>query len=80
MTERVDLPTVPLAGLDIITAVVTAYEQGYGMTKSRSDVRRLVEGGSIQWQGQKITDAKAKPDFQPGGVLKLDKLRAVHVG
>lgn len=77
-TEHAELPTLPLAGLDIVSAVVTAFDKGFGLTKSRSDARRLVEGGSVQWQGQKITDAKAKPDFQAEGVLKLDKLRAVR--
>ena len=80
-TEHADLPLVELAGgeTDIVSAVVTGFEAGFGLTKSRGDARRLVEGGSVQWQGQKVTDAKAKPAFTSGGVLKLDKLRAVRV-
>ena len=80
-TEHADLPLVTLAdgGVDIVSAVVTAYEAGFGLTKSRGDARRLVEGGSVQWQGQKVTDAKASPMFSSGGVLKLDKLRSVRV-
>ena len=77
-TEHLDLPTLSLAGLDIVSAVVAGFDQGFQLTKSRGDARRLVEGGSVQWQGQKVTDAKAKPAFQAGGVLKLDKLRAVR--
>ncbi len=79
-TEAADLPAIPLAGLDldIVTAVVTAYEQGYQLSKSRGDARRLVEGGSVQWRGQKVTDAKSRPEFAPGDVLKLDKLRSVR--
>ena len=38
-----------------------------------------VEQGSVQWLGEKITDPKAKPPFRPGGVLKLDKTRAVRL-
>lgn len=80
-SANADLPTVDLAGqtLDIISAVVAAYEKSYGMTKSRGDVRRLVEGGSVQWRGEKVTDAKLKPTFTSGDVLKLDKLRSVRV-
>jgi hypothetical protein len=38
----------------------------------------LVEGGSVQWNGEKITDPKAAPPSGLG-VLKLDKTRAVRV-
>ena len=80
-TAQADLPPVRLASqeLDIISAVLAAYEQGFGMTKSRGDARRLVEGGSVQLRGEKVTDAKLKPQFAPGDVLKLDKLRSVRV-
>ena len=79
--EHAELPTVALLGreVDIVSAVVSAYAVGFGMTKSRGDARRLVEGGSVQWRGEKITDAKIKPMFQAGDVLKLDKLRSVRV-
>ena len=77
-----DLPTVSLAGVaaDIISLVIAAYAQGYGQAKSRSEVRRLVEGGSIQLRGEKVTDAKSEPALAPGDVLKLDKKRAVRIG
>ncbi len=81
-TDAGDLPAISLADggdLDIVSAVVAAYEQAFNVTKSRGDARRLVEGGSIQWRGEKITDAKAKPDFAAGGLLKLDKLRSVRI-
>jgi len=73
-----DLPEVALSG-DIVSAVVTAYAQAFQITKSRGDARRLVEQGSVQWRGEKITDPKAAPDFAQGGELKLDKTRAVRV-
>ena len=80
-SENADLPAVDLAGVegDIVSAVVAAYAQAFATVKSRSDARRLVEGSSVQWQGEKITDAKAQPDFAAGGVLKLDKKRAVRL-
>ena len=79
--ENADLPVVRLAGknLDLLSAVIAAYETGFQIVKSRGDARRLVEGGSIQWRGEKLIDAKATPDFTVGGVLKLDKKRAVRV-
>lgn len=79
--ESADLPRVDISrlGSDIISAVVAAYAQGFKQTKSRSEVRRLVEQGSVQWRGEKITDPKASPSFQPGEVLRLDKTRAVRL-
>ena len=79
--ESADLPRVDISrlGSDIISAVVAAYAQGFKQTKSRSEVRRLVEQGSVQWRGEKITDPKASPSFQAGEVLRLDKTRAVRL-
>ena len=80
-TDNAELPTITLAGgeADIVSAVVEAYAQGFTLNKSRSDARRLVEGGSVQWRGDKVLDPKTRPDFAAGGVLKLDKLRSVRV-
>ena len=79
--ENAELPVIVLTGggMDLVSAVIAAYEQGFQLSKSRGDARRLVEGGSIQWHGEKFTDPKAMPDFSAGGVLKLDKKRAVRV-
>lgn len=79
--ESVELPEVDIfvLGRDIISAVVAAYAQGFGQVKSRSEARRLVEQGSVQWRGEKITDPKAALAFQPGEVLRLDKTRAVRL-
>ena len=79
--ESADLPSVelPVGDADIVSVVVNAYAQAFSLTKSRGDVRRLVEGGSIQWRGEKVSDAKAQPNFAAGGVLKLDKIRSVRI-
>ncbi|HEV7404832.1 MAG TPA: tyrosine--tRNA ligase, partial [Chthoniobacteraceae bacterium] len=79
--EQSDLPEVPVPapGADIISAVVAAYG-ALGKTKSRGDVRRLVEQGSVQLRGEKITDGKATPEFGKGDVLRLDKTHAVRLG
>ena len=71
-------PAVPL--IDVITAGVEAYAQCFGQNKSRSDVRRLVVQGSVQWRGEKVTDPKAMLDLSGAGILRLDKTRAVRVG
>lgn len=74
-----DLPAfAPSAGQDLVSTVVDAFA-GLGVTRSRSEVRRLVEQGSIQFNGEKLTDPKA-PFPAGAGVLKLDKTRAVRVG
>jgi len=79
--DSAELPSVRVVelGEDIISAVVTAYSQGFGISKSRSEARRLVEQGSVQWRGEKVTDPKLRISFIPGEVLKLDKTRAVRL-
>jgi tyrosyl-tRNA synthetase len=80
--DHADLPKVTLNGAinDIVSAVVEAYASAFQLTKSRGDARRLVEQGSVQLNGEKITDPKATPEFHAGDVLRLDKTRAVRVG
>jgi tyrosyl-tRNA synthetase len=80
--DHAELPVVSadLLGSDVISAVVAAYVGGFQMTKSRGDARRLVEQGSVQWQSEKITDPKAVLSLISGGVLRLDKTRAIRVG
>ena len=80
--ENAELPAfAPAVSLiDVITAGVEAYAQCFGQNKSRSDVRRLVVQGSVQWRGEKVTDPKAMLDLSGAGILRLDKTRAVRVG
>jgi tyrosyl-tRNA synthetase len=79
--DSAELPKVRVIelGEDIISAVVTAYSQGFGLVKSRSEARRLVEQGSVQWRGEKVTNPKMRISFTPGEVFKLDKTRAVRL-
>lgn len=79
--ENADLPVVSFSSPngDLLTAVVEAYQAGFKITKSRGDARRLIEQGSVQWQGEKVSDPKATPGLTSGGVLKLDKTRAIRV-
>jgi len=78
--ESADLPDfLPGVARDIVSVVVEAFQTCFSVTRSRSDARRLVEGGSVQWRGEKIGDAKAVIPVGEAGVLKLDKTRAVRI-
>lgn len=79
--DQAELPAFqPGEQRDFISLVVEAYLQCFQITKSRGDVRRLIEGGSIQWRGEKVSDAKAVLAESETGVLKLDKTRWVRIG
>ena len=79
--EDADLPSITLNGVerDITSVVVAAYLQGFKISRSRSEARRLLEQGSVQLRGEKITDLKCEPAFQKRDVLRLDKTRAVRI-
>ena len=80
--EAADLPSYsppPDLSTDVISLSAHAFDNVFGLKKSRSDIRRLVEGGSVSWKGEKITDPKADLSLEGGGVLKLDRKSAVRV-
>jgi tyrosyl-tRNA synthetase len=78
--ESADLPVfTPSGARDFLSIVVEAFSTCFQTTRSRSDARRLIEGGSVQWKGEKVTDPKAQMPADAEGVLKLDKTRAVRV-
>ncbi|HEY0369699.1 MAG TPA: tyrosine--tRNA ligase [Chthoniobacterales bacterium] len=74
-----DLPAFTAEPADAITIISAAYAQAFNIAKSRSDARRLIEQGSVQLDGTKITDPKATLALHPGQVLRLDKTRAVRI-
>ena len=67
------------AGADLVALVAHAYQAGYGEARSNSDVRRLIQQGSVQLDGEKLTDPKASPALAAGAILKLDKKRSVRI-
>jgi tyrosyl-tRNA synthetase len=75
-----DLPTLRPVSSDIVSIVASAYADAFAITKSRADVRRLIEQGSIQLDGEKLRDPKAVLLLRSGQVLRLDKTRAVRIG
>lgn len=75
-----DLPAfTPGERRDIVGVVLQAYSETFQTSPSNSDVRRLLQGGSIQLNGEKVTDPKATPEWKDGDVLKLDKKRSVRI-
>ena len=79
--DQAELPefSPPAGEQNIVSLVVAAYGAAFGLTKSRGEVRRLVEQGSVQLRGEKIRDVQAEIALQTGDVLRLDKTRAVRV-
>jgi tyrosyl-tRNA synthetase len=78
--ESADLPILkPSGARDFLSVVVEAFATCFQTSRSRSEVRRLLEGGSVQWQGEKVTDAKGSLPIGAEGVLRLDKTRAVRL-
>jgi tyrosyl-tRNA synthetase len=63
---------------DILGIVAEAYGL-LAVRRSNSDIRRLIQAGSIQLNGKKITDPKFEPGLNPGDILKLDKKNVVRI-
>ncbi|MDP9099296.1 MAG: tyrosine--tRNA ligase [Verrucomicrobiota bacterium] len=74
-----DLPDFAAESTDLVSIVVSAYANVFSTTKSRADVRRLIEQGSVQLNGEKLRDPKAVIALERGRVLRLDKTRAVRI-
>src|SRR6266705_528346 len=75
-----DLPSFsPPNERDAVSIVVAAYANGFGITKSRAEARRLIEQGSVQLRGKKIRDVQTELSLHSGEILRLDKTRAVRV-
>ncbi len=80
--ESAELPDyAPTADIsrDVISLIVDAFQRCFQITKSRGDVRRLIEGGGVTWRGEKISDPKALIPSGSEGVLKLDRKHAVRI-
>jgi tyrosyl-tRNA synthetase len=78
--DAVELPVFTVGDRrDLLGVVAAAYETVFSEPKSGSDVRRLIQQGSVQLDGEKLTDPKAEPAWTAGSVLKLDKKRSVRI-
>lgn len=64
----------------IVTIVVAAFEECFGITKSRSDARRLIERGSVRVNDRKMIEPKRAPNLKTGDIVRLDRKHAVRIG
>jgi tyrosyl-tRNA synthetase len=77
---NVELPLLTLSDRkDVLGVVQHAYQSVFNQPVSGGEVRRLIQGGSIQLNGEKLSDPKAEPAWESGAVLKLDKKRSVRL-
>jgi tyrosyl-tRNA synthetase len=65
--------------LTAVTVVSDIYRNVFQSEKSHSEVSRLIKQGSVEIDGIKIRDPKAKVALHPGQILRLDRKRAVRI-
>ena len=70
-------PTEP--DLTAVTVVSNVYREVFQSEKSHSEISRLIKQGSVEIDGTKIRDPKAKVALHPGQILRLDRKRAVRI-
>jgi tyrosyl-tRNA synthetase len=80
--SRADLPPYsPTEREDVIAVALVSdvYRNVFRLEKSHSEVSRLIKQGSVEIDGTKVIDPKAKVTLHPGQVLRLDRKRAVRI-
>jgi tyrosyl-tRNA synthetase len=77
--EQTELASFATISSDSVTIVVKAFA-ALGVTKSRAEASRLIKQGSVQLNGEKLTNPTAKLSLLPGQILRLDKTHAVRMG
>jgi tyrosyl-tRNA synthetase len=80
--EHADLPAflpTEREELTAVTLVSNVYREVLKLKKSHSEVSRLIKQGSVEIDGTKINDPKAKITLRPGQILRLDRKHAVRV-
>ena len=74
-----DLPEVTIGERKDVLGVVQHSFATLGSPISGGDGRRLIQQGSVQLNGEKVTVPKAEPSWKSGDILKLDKKRTVRL-
>ena len=74
-----ELPEFAAASDEAVGVVAAAYSQAFAIKKSRAEASRLIKQGSVQIDGAKIVDPKAKISLHSGQILRLDKTHAVRI-
>ena len=78
-----DLPEIALTGLPgdltVLALSAHAFQTAFGLEKSNSELRKqFITSGSVQLNGEKLTDPSAAVSPKSGDVLKLSKKHAVR--
>jgi len=69
------------ADLTVLALAAHAFKCAFGLEKSNGELRKqFITTGSVQLNGEKLTDPAAPVAPQPGDVLKLSKKHAVRFG
>ena len=67
------------AGTTVLSLTAHAFKVAYGLEKSNGELRKqFIIAGSVQLNGEKLTDPAAPVALNPGDVLKLSKKHAVR--
>jgi len=80
--KKADLPVFSVGeqqDFTALTVVSAVYQQVFQSERSRSEVSRLIKQGSVEIDGIKIRDPKAKVALHPGQILRLDRKHAVRI-
>lgn len=79
--DAVELPEFVIGERrDLVGVIAGIYEDLFESPRSGSEVRRLIHQGSVQLDGEKLTDPKSEPVWTRGQILKVDKKRSVRIG
>ena len=78
-----DLPEIAVsdlpADLTVLTLAAHAFQFAFGLEKSNGELRKqFITSGSVQLNGEKLTDPAAAISLLPGDTLKLSKKHAVR--
>src|SRR5690606_38715392 len=67
------------ADVTVLTLVAHSFKSAFGLEKSNGELRKqFILPGSVQLNGQKLTDPAATASPQAGDVLRLSKKHAVR--
>jgi tyrosyl-tRNA synthetase len=79
-----DLPELIISGIPgevtVLTLTSHAFSSAFGLEKSNGELRKqFIQSGSVQLNGEKLTDPFLTLDPKPGDILKLSKKHAVKL-
>ena len=82
--KEAELTILPLSGIPenptVLTVAAHAFLTCFDLKKSSAELRRLIPGGAVQLNGEKMTDFSAEVSLKEGDVLRLGKKHSVRVG